>query len=235
MKKWKNIMLILVYGFVPICHAESSALIKLDPMGVPLIIQEQGWSSTGSVNTGSQWACVLDRHNGLLWEVKTSDGGYRDKAWTYSWFQPDVADAAGVANGGRCAVAGQCDTAAYIGTVNQYGLCGVADWRLPSIDELLTLVDVNYRYPAADIRFFPDFNRAFYWTMSHHDQEPQGIRTVSFDDGQLLWLNKARTESIRLVSSVLPPKLAGLRFAPIMPGQGVLQGNYRGYWVEASK
>ena len=33
---------------------------------------------------------MRDNVTGLMWEVKTDDGGLRDKDWTYSWYNPDA-------------------------------------------------------------------------------------------------------------------------------------------------
>jgi len=35
-------------------------------------------------------SCVRDNVTGLVWEVKSNDGGLRDRSWTYSWYNPDV-------------------------------------------------------------------------------------------------------------------------------------------------
>ncbi|WP_308873334.1 hypothetical protein [Thiothrix subterranea] len=31
------------------------------------------------------WSCILDTKTGLIWEVKTNDGGLRDKDWRYQY------------------------------------------------------------------------------------------------------------------------------------------------------
>ena len=36
--------------------------------------------------TATHWDCVQDNVTGLIWEVKTDDGGLRDKDWTYTWY-----------------------------------------------------------------------------------------------------------------------------------------------------
>lgn len=39
-------------------------------------------------NQPTDWACLKDTKTGLIWEVKTDDGGLRDKDWLYSWYDP---------------------------------------------------------------------------------------------------------------------------------------------------
>lgn len=36
----------------------------------------------------NQWACLKDKKMGLTWEVKTNDGGLRDRRWIYHWYDP---------------------------------------------------------------------------------------------------------------------------------------------------
>ncbi|MDX1407760.1 MAG: hypothetical protein R3330_06490, partial [Saprospiraceae bacterium] len=56
---------------------------------------------------GETGPCVLDQFTGLIWEVKTKDGGLRSTEHTYTWFDPDEdasgeLDYRGQPNGGEC-------------------------------------------------------------------------------------------------------------------------------------
>jgi hypothetical protein len=68
---------------------------------------------------------VLDSRTGLMWEQKTDDGGVRDKDNTYTWK----------------------DALAYCENLT---LGGHDDWRLPTIKELSSLVDLSRYNPAID-------------------------------------------------------------------------------------
>lgn len=66
-----------------------------------------------------------DRATGLTWEVKSSDGGLRDKERRYSNLGTGAAD----------------DTSGYVRAVNAIKLCGYDDWRLPTRNELMTVLN----------------------------------------------------------------------------------------------
>jgi hypothetical protein len=98
----------------------------------------------------TDWACTKDKKTGLIWEVKTDDGGLRDKDWAYSWYEPDDKKNGGfagykngnstVGSGGNCLTPSNCNTNDFTADVNATGLCGFKDWRMPTRDEQLTLL-----------------------------------------------------------------------------------------------
>ena len=107
-------------------------------------------------NGANDWACTKDNKTGLTWEVKTDDGGLRDVDWTYSWYKPNGNNGgnAGYTDADKewesppnCSTKDNCNTYAFTNAVNTKGLCGKNDWRMPTVDELMTLVkcsDVKY-------------------------------------------------------------------------------------------
>lgn len=115
------------------------------------------------------WNCVRDNVTGLVWEIKTDDGGLHDKNNTYTWYQPDDSKNGGFAghqNGGSCS-GSSCDTNSYVNAVNAQGWCGAGDWRMPSRMELVGLIH-NGRYPAPaiDSDYFPDEDGSGVWSGS---------------------------------------------------------------------
>lgn len=96
------------------------------------------------------WSCVLDNHTGLLWEVKTIDGGLHDTTKTYTWYNSDAntnGGTVGYENGGN-------NTQAFTQMVNQQGLCGYKDWYLPDYDELKSIINYGKFNPAIDTNYF---------------------------------------------------------------------------------
>ncbi|MEA5446446.1 DUF1566 domain-containing protein [Gammaproteobacteria bacterium AB-CW1] len=108
-----------------------------------------------------EWRCVRDNVTGLMWEVKTADpeDWYADDddihalrhRWT--WYNPDERVNAGRpgrrrASLGSCPLE-YCSTDDLTAAVNEKGLCGYNDWRLPTVREWLS---INSFRPSPVIR-----------------------------------------------------------------------------------
>lgn len=110
--------------------------------------------------TAKQWSCVLDNHTGLLWEAKTADAGLHDYNNRYTWYNPDTTingNNVGLENDGK-------NTLVYVQTVNQQALCGYKDWRLPTQEQLQSIVNYGRHDPAIDSNYFPYTQSDAYWT-----------------------------------------------------------------------
>ena len=152
----------------------------------------------------NDWACTRDNVTGLIWEVKTDDGGLRDKDWTYSWYNPDPTmngGSAGYADyGDDCFDSARCDTDKYVADVNARGLCGASDWRLASRDELLSITSNDRYAPAIDTAFFPNTLSSRYWSSSPYAYFPGVAWTVDFYYGDVESAGgKANPNYVRLV------------------------------------
>ena len=149
------------------------------------------------------WACTRDNVTGLVWEVKTSDGGLRDQRWTYSWYQPDAKNDGGFPGtpdaGDNCLDKKRCDTAKYVADVNKARLCGFSDWRLPDQFELTSLLVRDGYEPAIDPTFFPNTLGTWYWTETTASTEADAAWVANFNYGDLEWDQKLYPHAVRLV------------------------------------
>jgi hypothetical protein len=150
--------------------------------------------------SATNWNCVKDNVTGLMWEVKTTDGGLHDLHHTYTWYEPDNTKNggdAGTRNGGACS-GSQCDTNAYVKAVNSVGYCGYKDWRMPTSQELTSIVDISRVQPAIDINYFQD-TIADYWSSSLYAYGSRGAWRVNFSFGDSSGTYKDISSSVRLV------------------------------------
>jgi hypothetical protein len=58
-----------------------------------------------------------------------------------------------------------------------------ADWRMPTIEELLTLVDRTRYSPAIDTEVFPDTKSTWYWSSTPVAWHPAAVWVVNFGSG----------------------------------------------------
>lgn len=170
-------------------HAGFS-FTKLDANGDPLLANATSWS------------CVRDNVTGLVWEVKTDDGGLHDKDNTYSWYNTDSTingGYEGTQNGGSC-TGSSCDTQGYVEAVNTQGLCGPNDWRMPTIKELENIARLDGASPSIDSAYFPNTTAWSYWSSTPAaDYYPYGVWSVWFTAGDTIQGSKYSSGHVRLV------------------------------------
>lgn len=160
-------------------------------------------SATGQTlpANATAWSCVQDNHTGLMWEVKTDDGGTRDKDNTYQWYNTNTATnggAVGYENGGKNT---QAFTQAVNAQDNGQGLCGHNDWRLPSKKELHSIVNYGKYNPAIDTAYFPNTQNNWYLSSSPYADGSYGAWIVDFYVGYDGSYYKGNSYYVRLVRS----------------------------------
>jgi Protein of unknown function (DUF1566) len=155
------------------------------------------------LGTGAKyWACTRDNVTGLIWEVKTADGGLRDLNNTYSWYNPDNKTNGGFAgypNDGSCTGGISCNTESYKTAVNTIKLCGRNDWRVPKKSELYSIIDYSRYRPTIDTTYFPNTPIDFFWSSSPYAGINDNAWSVSFYTGTDYYDHKYYIRAIRLV------------------------------------
>lgn len=163
------------------------------------------------------WDCVLDEVTGLLWEVKKgpADGKYgnrglHDSDDLFTWYNPNVKTNGGLlgdwnSNYNQCAgyKAGQpatyCNMEEFAGRVNQQGLCGFKDWRVPTLMELASLTNYGRSDPAIDTAFFPHMLKVHYWSSTPSADVPETAWTMLVQFGETVWMRYTDTKPVILV------------------------------------
>lgn len=100
----------------------------------------------------NDWGCTQDKVTGLIWELKTTDGGLNDRNRQFNDLLNDPSSAD-----------------VQVAAVNAAGLCGKQDWRRPSVDELFGLATMHEQaagfFPGMVLDWFPDHSsNDTYWT-----------------------------------------------------------------------
>jgi len=132
-----------------------------------------------------EWVMVRDNVTRLIWEVKTANDGYEnysivnDVDNTYSWYNSNPNTNGGYAgddNNGK-------NTESYIHTLNTQRFGGFSDWRLPSMQELRSIVDANSDHSPAINDFFSNTMTSSYWSSTPHSNSDFYVWSVHFNDG----------------------------------------------------
>lgn len=160
-----------------------------------------------SGNTSSH-RCVLDPAGGLMWQVHDDAGGVHDRDNRFSWYSSDKRlhmSEPGLADGGDCRGT-ECDTQSLVATVNEHGLCGFSDWRLPNREELMSLGEAERRESGliVDRAFFPEAIAGEYWTVETFRLYPQSAWAVNFANGLDRADRKSSAKAVRLVRTHTP-------------------------------
>ena len=163
-------------------------------------------------DTQLDWSCVRDNVTGLVWEVKTDDGSLHSTENSYSWFSTEntggfSGDTIGADT--SCTLT-NCNTDEFIASVNAEGLCNFFDWRLPTHNELLSILHYGKTLaPLIDLDYFPQTTSGltspvWYWTSlsSADGVGEEGARNawaIDFSSGNDNFLTKSSAAQIRLV------------------------------------
>jgi|TARA_B100000929_G_scaffold287696_1_gene274835 hypothetical protein len=149
-------------------------------------------------NNAKKWSCVLDNRTNLIWEVKSTEEGLQNYENTYTWFD----GVSGVKNGKfsrNCYGGEMCNSQNYISKLNKKFICGLYNWRLPTISELKSLIVYKDDEPLIDIRLFPNTKSKTYWSSSTSSAISNIALDVPFFYGGTIGSDKSFDSHIRAV------------------------------------
>ncbi|WP_192021716.1 DUF1566 domain-containing protein [Shewanella sp. WPAGA9] len=167
------------------------------------------YNGSGDYQT-APWACVRDNRTGLMWEVKTQDGGIHDANKTYRW-------------GGLTALEREHPerqgdyyddwNSLIIGT-NEANLCGYSDWRVPSNHQLMSIAHFGSTFTNSngnlaskiDGQYFPNTVSEFYWSSMPYYGEHQAFYAWAFQFvfGNNKNIQRYQPAALRLVRVIDP-------------------------------
>ncbi|HFE32150.1 MAG TPA: DUF1566 domain-containing protein [Gammaproteobacteria bacterium] len=197
-ERWRRIGLLglMLVTVSRLACADDGRFVRLDGNGQPL-------PKTAREQT---WPCVLDRHSGLIWEVKTRRPGLHQRDRLFSWRQTSPRHTGGVATDDAGCDAAPCTAQALVQAVNRQGWCGAHGWRLPEREELRSLVDYGIPYPGPTLntRYFPNTRRQFYWSATPSANEADEAWGIGFAFGFDYAYPKDNRVHVRLVRDAPP-------------------------------
>ncbi len=150
-------------------------------------------------DTANDFSCIRDNVTGLIWELKEPvimappASTLRAANNRYSFVNTDAGngDEPGVpaTAGTTCPSSENCGLKVYVEEVNETVYCGGANWRLPTLEELMSIADFSrvgraHLLDPAFFRFEPDpsvQNNLFYWTSQSSAEGGGGISAWVFD------------------------------------------------------
>jgi hypothetical protein len=121
-------------------------------------------------DSATSWVMVKDNVTGLIWEMKTNKDGNKDYSNphdadnTYCWYY---------------------GTHPVINALNDAKYGGYSDWRVPTIQELATIVNYSIPYPepTIDNLYFPNTVSSGYWSSTSGSSPMYPAWVMSFSSG----------------------------------------------------
>ncbi len=151
----------------------------------------------------AEWVMVRDNVTGLIWEVKQAKDDVvdysnpHDADNTYTWYDSNLET-----NGGYPGTPEDVtDTEDFVNALNAEKFGGFSDWRLPSINELTSVTNLENLDPATDTTYFPRANSSDYWSASTYAYYTNYAWSLYFQVGNGANYPKLNSRYVRAVRS----------------------------------
>jgi len=177
--------------------AANVRFVKLNSEGKPIENQISNFNE-------QHWNCVLDHHTQLIWEIKQTHQGPHARDNRYAWYDSDSTRNGGHSGSPSYQSCEQsvCNTEAFIALLNANRFCGKSDWRLPTREELRSLVDYGIHFPGPTINhdIFPNTRSEFYWSANSDAEDQDSAWGIGFSFGYDYSYLKVHAAYVRAVS-----------------------------------
>ena len=140
------------------------------------------YDAFGSIlsESADQWSIIYDKATGLMWEVKTDDGGLSDRDRIVTWYSSDPkynnTSGQGYFFNGE-------NTESYVKALNNNQFGGFSDWRVPTVLEMKTIMDYTNQDSHILLHFFPNTQAKEYWTIQSLGSDISKAWCVNFGSG----------------------------------------------------
>jgi Protein of unknown function (DUF1566)/Putative serine esterase (DUF676) len=155
------------------CSSAGALALNNQQDGHRTAIDAMSYSAVSNNAGGSHplTSCVKDNVTGLIWEGKEASG---TRAGGNGYTNYDSTTSAQYWNGSayinptQAQIDAATNSVGYKNYVNSIALCGYTDWRLPTTDELQSIVDYSKPYPGPTVNtsYFLNTQGYAYWASS---------------------------------------------------------------------
>lgn len=183
------------------CYNDSVEII-CPAEGLDFHGQDAQYSGPARSYTSLAGGMIQDNVTSLIWEKKENMDSTidytnpHDADNTYTWCNTDSNT-----NGGYSGTCGASNTIEFLSALNTANFGGHNDWRLPTIKELATLVELRHSSPAIEPVFAVNGQSAHYWSSTTNAHNPHNAWFVDFpyDSSNGLNANKSSGYYVRAV------------------------------------
>jgi hypothetical protein len=194
-----------VAGHVITCPSPGQALYGQDANYTinPMSYTKLDAAGNALPDSATSWTMVKDNVTGLIWEMKTNKDGTKnyndphDADNTYTWYDSNPAT-----NGGYAGTPGDgTDTEDFIKALNDAHYGGNSDWRMPTVKELMSIVDIftSFSGPAINTVYFPNTVSDIYWSSTTESGRTNHALGLHFFFGESAWPDKSGSYYVRAV------------------------------------
>lgn len=171
--------------------------------------------SFGHLNTGCLLLCTLSGSLAQAGQICQADIGLRTPDDAFTWHVDGTVTHASTKlmwmrcslgqrwQDGRCL--GRADNLTWpdaLSAAEQVRFADYADWRLPTLRELSSIIDQSCRSPAINLQAFPDTPTSWYWSSTRYAYQNNLSWGVYFDMGYQDYSGRYLPSHVRLVRRI---------------------------------